>query len=206
MSAQNTDLSACSNRKYLSVCQPWKTAWSNYLWPRRIAGVFQNHGTETGPEWMQEVHWVLSSAFQISVFSSGVSRAKQREQCLGSALPLWHSFKGPCSTDGQCLGWECMEGYSQSVSGPSFELNSVPSKHFLNTRPPLFVNFSFSASSVWHLIRVSLKCFWRKIDWTANTKVFNKCDYFQATHSWLLIYNETKITEVNTYLNISIYQ
>lgn len=50
-------------------------------------------------ESMKEVHRILSSAFQVSVFSSGVSRAKQRDQCLGLALPLWHSFKGLCSTD-----------------------------------------------------------------------------------------------------------
>lgn len=120
--------------------------------------------------WMDEVHWVLSSAFQISVFSSRVSRAKQREQCLSSALPLWHSFKGPCSTDGHCLGWECMEGYSQPVSAPAFGFISAPSQHFLNTLPPLLGNFSFSVSSVCHSNRASLKCFWKKIPDTFKTE------------------------------------
>lgn len=41
------------------------------------------------------------------------SRAKQRLQCLGSALPLWRAFKGCCClTDGHCLGWESREGHS----------------------------------------------------------------------------------------------
>lgn len=36
---------------------------------------------------------------------------------------------------------ESVEGYSQSVSVPSFESMSAPSKHFLNTRPPTFWQF-----------------------------------------------------------------
>lgn len=92
------------------------------------------------------------------------SRELNRESSVSARLCLCGIlWKGPCSTDGHCLGWECMEGYSQSVSVPSFELISAPSKHFLNTRPPLFDSFSFSASSVWHSIWVSRKCFWGKI-------------------------------------------
>lgn len=47
------------------------------------------------PEWMKEVHCILSSAFQISAFPARVSRTKQREQCVGSALPLWFHSKVP---------------------------------------------------------------------------------------------------------------
>ncbi len=73
-------------------------------------------------------------------FFSRVSRAEQREQCLGSALPQWHSFKGPCWTDGHCLGWECTEGYSQSVSAPSFEFICAPSTSYTSIFPFLAIS------------------------------------------------------------------
>ena len=142
MSAQNADYQHVKTENICLCVNLEKRRGQTICGHKCTAGVFWSRGTESQPEWMKEVHWVLSSAFQISVFSSGVSRAKQREQCLGSALPLWHSFKGPCSTDGHCLGWECTGGYSQSVSVLSFELISAPARHFPNTHPPPFLTVS----------------------------------------------------------------
>lgn len=79
-----------------------------------------------------------------------------------------------------------MEGYSQSVSVHSFELIFAPSEHFLNTLPPLIGSFSFSASSVCHSIKVSRKCFSRKMPpfffstELPTARVVTECDYFQA--------------------------
>lgn len=198
MSAQNT---VCSDLKYLSVCQPRQMAWSNYLWPQVYSkSVLKPWHTESA-EWRR-----FSGSYSLPsksvCFPPRDSRAKQRAQCLGSALPLWRSFKGPCLTDGHCLGWESMEGYSQSVSVHSFELIFAPSEHFLNTLPPLIGSFSFSASSVCHSIKVSRKCFFKENATFFSTelptaRVVTECDYFQAPLSWLLIYNE-KIPQNNT--------
>lgn len=70
------------------------------------------------------------------------SRELNRESSVSAQLCLCGILsKGPCSTDGHCLASECIEGYSQSVSVPSFELNSAPSKHFLNTHPSFYGSF-----------------------------------------------------------------
>ena len=109
----------------ISVCRPTLT---NSIVKLFMTGVAQKPQRRESDR-MNEVDFTASSAVQISVFSSRVLRGEQREQCLGSALPLWHSLKEPCSADGHCLGRECLESYSQSVSVPSFEFIYAP---FLN--------------------------------------------------------------------------
>lgn len=83
------------------------------------------------------------------------------------ALPLWHSLIGPCWTDGHCLAWESIQGYSQAVLLRSFELISALSWP-LPKQPPLhllavshFLPALFVIQLLWFAIKntASWKCF-----------------------------------------------